>query len=365
MPLRNLKAATTNDSKHWHGLSQRAAIFSDGTPQASQWPIAPLHFFDYEVRPQPDDAGTYFYHSHVGFQFVSASGPLIVEDPAVPPYHYDEERIVYFQDYFNETDQTIEDGLVADPFVWSGETNAVLINGVGVANQNGEVAGTAGCSLPVIDVSPGKTYRFRFIGATALSLVSFGIVDHHDFPIIAADGQYTQQSSVDHMEVATGQRFDVLFTAKTKAELDGQTTFIIQFETKERPTVYTGFGVLRYNVSASLPAAPSTPPLALTNATYAWLEYALQPLQPNDFPTADEVTRRITIYDRQVLTHTDIWRLNGLQWNTSTPDATVPYLVRISRYNPSALQFTRLALLSRRTETGRKAHLRHIPTVLR
>lgn len=36
-------------TQHWHGLSQRTAIFSDGTPSASQWPIPPLHFFDYEV----------------------------------------------------------------------------------------------------------------------------------------------------------------------------------------------------------------------------------------------------------------------------------------------------------------------------
>jgi FtsP/CotA-like multicopper oxidase with cupredoxin domain len=97
----------------------------------------------------------------------SASGPLIVEDIGEPPYSYDEELVVYFQDYFNETDTTIEQGLVASPFVWSGETNAVLINGVGVSI--GKTAGMNGCTLPVIKVDPGKTYRMRFIGATALS----------------------------------------------------------------------------------------------------------------------------------------------------------------------------------------------------
>jgi FtsP/CotA-like multicopper oxidase with cupredoxin domain len=38
-----------------------------------------MNYFDYEVRPDLDDAGTYFYHSHVGFQAISASGPLIVK----------------------------------------------------------------------------------------------------------------------------------------------------------------------------------------------------------------------------------------------------------------------------------------------
>ena len=54
--------------------------FSDGTPAASQWPIPPNHFFDYELETVVGMAGTYFYHSHIGFQAVTAAGPLIVED---------------------------------------------------------------------------------------------------------------------------------------------------------------------------------------------------------------------------------------------------------------------------------------------
>jgi L-ascorbate oxidase len=37
--------------KHWHGLSQSTLPFSDGSPQASQWPIPPGHFFDHELGP--------------------------------------------------------------------------------------------------------------------------------------------------------------------------------------------------------------------------------------------------------------------------------------------------------------------------
>jgi L-ascorbate oxidase len=88
VPPYNLQKACTYNAQHWHGLSQRSAIFSDGSPSASQWPIPPLHFFDYEVHPEKDDAGTYFYHSHVGFQMGTASGPLIVDDAEDSPYHY-------------------------------------------------------------------------------------------------------------------------------------------------------------------------------------------------------------------------------------------------------------------------------------
>ena len=52
--------------QHWHGLEMATSPFSDGSPVASQWPIPPEHFFDYEVFVPVGQAGTYFYHSHVG-----------------------------------------------------------------------------------------------------------------------------------------------------------------------------------------------------------------------------------------------------------------------------------------------------------
>jgi FtsP/CotA-like multicopper oxidase with cupredoxin domain len=115
--------------QHWHGLSQRTAPFSDGTPQVSQWPIAPLNYFDYEVHPELGDAGTYFYHSRVGFQAISASGAPIVKNCRAPPYQYDDDIILQLSDYYNKTDANITTELLANPFKWSGETNALLVNG--------------------------------------------------------------------------------------------------------------------------------------------------------------------------------------------------------------------------------------------
>ncbi|GKT51000.1 multicopper oxidase aurL2 [Colletotrichum spaethianum] len=327
-----------NATMHWHGLSMRMAPFSDGTPSASQWAIPADHFFDYEVYPLSSESGTYFYHSHVGFQAVTASGPLIIEDKAEPPYEYDEERIVYFTDYFNKSDSEIEKGLTATPFTWSGETNAVLINGVGVSI--GETAGDGSCKLPVIDVEPGKIYRMRFIGATALSLVQMGIAGHDNFTIIEADGHYTKPHTEKFMQVSTGQRFDAIFQAKSEEELNGTTDYLIQLETKDRPKVYHGYGVLRYSkAQPQITTAPAVPPLVFSNKTYEWAEYALEPLEPNNFPKASEVTRRIYIDNRQLATQTTLWQLNGLQWNdTSSPyPGDRPYLVNIYENGPSAM----------------------------
>lgn len=327
-----------NTTMHWHGLSMRMAPFCDGSPAASQWPIPPKHYFDYEIHPSKDEPGTYFYHSHVGFQAATCGGPLIIEDNKAPPYAYDEERIIYLSDHFTETDEVIEAGLTATPLKWTGETKAVLVNGVGVAIN--ATAGSGSCNLPIINVDPGKTYRFRFIGGTAISMVQMGFQGHSNLTIIEADGSYTKPYSVEFIQATSGQRFDALLTTKTKEELDGQTDYMIQLETKDRPAVYHGYGILRYSGGEpQITTAPFAPLLEFSNQTYAWAEYALEPLTPNNFPKASEVTRRIVIDSRQILTGPTVWHINDLMWNeTSNPlPGDRPYLVNIYENGPSAI----------------------------
>jgi FtsP/CotA-like multicopper oxidase with cupredoxin domain len=60
------------------------APFSDGTPAAAQWPIPPLNWFDYQLHVPVGMAGTYFYHSHVGFQAITVTGPLTVRKLILP-----------------------------------------------------------------------------------------------------------------------------------------------------------------------------------------------------------------------------------------------------------------------------------------
>jgi L-ascorbate oxidase len=333
-----------NVCQHWHGLSQRVAPFSDGTPTASQWPIAPHQYFDYEVHPEAGDAGTYFYHSHVGFQAVSAHGALTVVDAEPSPYQYDEERVMLLTDYFNKTDEEIESGLVSQPFVWSGEPNAVLLNGIGVSD--GEEAGTDACQLPVVSVEPDKRYRLRFIGGTALSMVQIAFEGHDTLEIIAADGQYTKPYRTAYVQVSPGQRFDAILQTKSAAELTNQTDFVIQYESRARPSVLRSYGILRYlntpsRVTGLITKGPQKPTLELPENAYDFLEYALEPLVPNGFPTAEEVTRRITITARQLTAGSTIWQLNGLQWNETTPTAISsddrPYLVALYEDGPAAM----------------------------
>ena len=120
----------------------------------------------------------------LGFQTVSANGPLIVKD-SEPPYAYDEERIITVTDVFNNSMNTIESGLLSSVFTWSGETNNILINGKGAGIASGI---SCNSSLSVIHVAPEKVYRLRFIGATALTFASLAIQGHDELTVIEADG---------------------------------------------------------------------------------------------------------------------------------------------------------------------------------
>lgn len=304
-----------NFTVHWHGLTQRVAPFSDGTPLVSQWPIAPGAFFDYELRPDIGDAGSYFYHSHVEFQAITAQGALIVRELGPPPYKYDEDVVVALGDFYQKTDSNIVDGLLANPFRWPGEPDALLFNArSGRAAFRDKSAADDSCRPSVIKVKPGKTYRVRFLGGTALSLVTLGIEGHQELTVIEADGHYTKPAVTDHVQVGSGQRFSVLLRTRTEKEIaagGGKTQFWIRFESRSRPKTITGYALLQYDMSGCQAAPkqqqkqtplpqelPAKSPVVLPDEVNDWLEYTLQSLDPKEaakFPRLSEVTRTVYI----------------------------------------------------------------------
>lgn len=328
--------------------------FSDGTPLASQWPIPPQYFFDYELQMPNGSAGTYFYHSHVGFQAVSCSGPLIVEDK-ISPYEVDGERIVHIQELFNKTDTTIEKGLQATPFVWSGETNGFLINGKTISNFG--VTDQLSRQVANIDIEPNSVYRMRFIGGHSLSYSALGVEDHTDLQVIEADGAYTKPHSTTFLQIASGQRFSALLKSKTCDELkqSGKLDYYIQIESRERPSHTTNYAILRYNNTCMLPSNssksvsnttyPNRKPIALPPTVNGFLDYVLQPLYPNDFPSASQVTRRVVLNVQQVLDKYIVWKDSNVSWTADTDDSaphttpSQPYLVSLytnqTAYMPS------------------------------
>ncbi|KAI0412427.1 Cupredoxin [Xylaria grammica] len=353
-----------NLTMHWHGLTQAAYPFSDGTPLASQWPIPPSHFFDYELRTGNVTAGTYFYHAHVGFQAITATGPLIVESAEPPPYDYDDERIVFLQELYNQTDEQVEQGLLTAPLIWPGEPKSWLINGKGISSYG--IVDPSSATLDIINVEPDKTYRFRYIAGTSLAYASFAFENHTDLKVIEADGHYTKPYPVDFIQMGSGQRFSTLFRTKTCDELNtlGKLDYYMQIESRDRTAVTRNYAVLRYDGSSCNPVLsgdgvhvsttsnPSTTPIALPPIENGYLDYVLAPLEPNDFPTAAEVTRRVVINVQQIVKKWYYWTDNNVTWTEDANDPRMhttpskPYLVALYLNEMSYLPNYNAAVMS-------------------
>lgn len=233
------------------------------------------------------------------------SGP---GDAKTPPYSYDDERTIALADVFEKSDSEIEKGLVGNPFTWSGEPSNLLVNGLG---QLPGTTASSGCELASIRVEPDKTYRFRFIGGTALSFVTLAFQDHEEMTLIEADGNYVKPVTITYLQIGSGQRFSVLFKTKKRADLDPEKLqFFMQIETRDRPTLVRSYAVLEYKLPSSkrvpLPIVPrlalpiGKPPIELPPTTLGWLDHKLLSLDHNsDFPLTSEVTRRITVRTHQ------------------------------------------------------------------
>ncbi|KAK2596609.1 hypothetical protein QQS21_006285 [Conoideocrella luteorostrata] len=392
-----------NLTMHWHGLTQAVAPFSDGTPIASQWPIAPKHFFDYEVHPDIGEAGTYFYHSHVGFQAVSAAGALIIEERhSEPPYSYDEERLVLLTELYNKTDDQIIHGITQplSTYIWSGYPEAIMVNGKSFAALNATESGTQppfstppanrpdpDCHPEVFHVKPGKTYRFRAIGGTALALILMGFEGHENLQVMAADGRYSELVSTDRIEVNSGQRFDFLLKTKSKEEIRrlGKKRFWVQLETRLQPLVTTSYAVLQYDDCGDVGknqtklSPPANPPLVLPSQPQDWLEYKLHPLRKGNFPPASEVARRVDITNALIggnpPTLPAYWSPNNRTWTELNqtlfpkPDGSSiahgsPYLVQVYQQGDAAIPNFEVAVANKGYDQDRNVYVAKVGEVI-
>ncbi len=97
--------------------------------------------------------------------------------------------------------------------------------------------------------------------------------------------------------------------------------------------------------SASNTTYPDEKPIALPPTVDGFLDYVLQPLYANDFPSASQVTRRVVLNVQQVLDKYIVWRDSNVSWTDNADDSVPhttpnqPYLVSLyenqTAYTPS------------------------------
>ncbi|KAF9237146.1 laccase B [Melanogaster broomeanus] len=180
-------------SIHWHGILQQHNNAMDGVAFVNQCPIAPGNSFTYSFT-SADQAGTFWYHSHVRIQYCEGlRGALVIYDPHDP----------YLSLYDVDDASTII--TLAD---WSATTppDSLAINGVG------RYFGGPSTPLSVINVVKGKRYRIRLINMACTPDYLFSI-DSHTFTVIEADGELTRPLVVDSIPISVGQRYSFILEA--------------------------------------------------------------------------------------------------------------------------------------------------------
>jgi CopA family copper-resistance protein len=281
--LRVANTLREDASIHWHGILLPANM--DGVPGLSFHGIRPNETYTYRFNVR--QAGTYWYHSHSGFQEQQGVyGPLVIESREPEQFKYDREHVVLLSDwtdekpdrvfaklkkqsdYYNFHKRTLGDffrdvrerGLgatVEDRLMWgdmrmnptdladvSGATYTYLMNGVAPA---GNWTGL---------FKPGEKIRLRFINGSAMSYFDVRIPGLK-MTVVAADGQNVHPVTVDEFRIATAETFDVI------VEPTGQDAFTIFAQAMDRTGFAAGTLAVREGLRAQVPEPDPRPLLSM------------------------------------------------------------------------------------------------------
>ncbi|KAH7870062.1 laccase lcc6 [Lentinula edodes] len=133
-------------SIHWHGLFQEGTNWADGPAFINQCPIAAGNSFLYNFNV-PDQAGTFWYHSHLATQYCDGlRGPLVVYDPQDPYLSLydvdDDSTVITLSDLYH---------VPAPLIVGAATSDATLINGLGRYTNGPATAPLAVISVTLVD----------------------------------------------------------------------------------------------------------------------------------------------------------------------------------------------------------------------
>jgi len=292
--MRVANALDDDTSIHWHGLILPANM--DGVPGLSFAGIHPGTTYEYRFTVRQH--GTYWYHSHSGFQEQQGVyAPLVIEARQPEPFHYDREHVVMLtdwtdedptrvyrklkkqSDYYNFRQRTLTTLLkdmktrglgatVAERRQWgdmrmnaadladvTGSTYTYLMNGrAPAANWTGLF-------------TPGEKVRLRFINGSGMTYFDVRIPGLK-MTVVAADGQHVRPVPVDEFRIAIAETYDVI------VEPTGLEAFTIFAQAMDRTGFAAGTLATRTGLSAPVPALDPRPVLTMEDMGHGGMDHA-------------------------------------------------------------------------------------------
>lgn len=269
-------------SIHWHGIIIPPAM--DGVPGISFDGIKPGETFTYKFPIV--QSGTYWYHSHSGFQEqTGVYGAIIIEPKEKEPFGYDNEYVITLSDwsdekpesvyrklklvpdYYNFKQRTVGDffdevkekGFFAafnDRKMWNemamtdrdlsdvtGYTYTFLMNGQNPATNFKAI------------FKNGQKIRLRFINSAAMTFFDIRIPGLK-LTVVAADGNNVQPVSVDEFRIGVAETYDVIVEPKDN------TAYAIFAQSLDRSGYALGALTYDKNVIATAPDMDPLPILS-------------------------------------------------------------------------------------------------------
>lgn len=273
-------------SIHWHGILLPANM--DGVPGFSFAGIAPDGMYEYTFKVK--QSGTYWYHSHSGFQEQQGVYGALVIDPREPePFPYERDYVVLLSDWTDENPARVLAKLKkqADYYNPQRRTLGDFIDDVamhGWRDAFGERWAWAKMNMSPTDLAdvsattytyllngqapdgnwtalfqPGERVRLRLINASAMTYFDFRIPGLK-LTVIAADGQPVEPVEVDEIRLGVAETYDVIVTPDGR-----QDAYTLFAQSMDRSGYARGTLALREGLSAPVPEPDPRPELSMAD----------------------------------------------------------------------------------------------------
>ena len=277
-------------SIHWHGILVPADM--DGVPGLSFKGIAPGETFTYRFPVK--QSGTYWYHSHSGFQEQTGLyGAIVIEPREGLRVKTDREHVVLLSDwtdgipeqlfrklklmsgFFNFNQPTVGDfkrdidgmglsGALEKRKMW----NRMRM----VPTDLGDLTGTAQVETALRYLvngkssdsnwtglfNPGEKIRLRFINGAATTVFDVRIPGLK-LTVVAADGQDVQPVVVDEFRISVAETYDVI------VEPQGEQAYTIFVQSIDRSNHARATLAPRLGMSAAIPRMDAPQWLTMTD----------------------------------------------------------------------------------------------------
>ncbi|OBA21155.1 cell surface ferroxidase [Metschnikowia bicuspidata var. bicuspidata NRRL YB-4993] len=196
-----------NVSLHFHGLFMESTNSMDGPEYVTQCPIPPGHTYLYDFVVK--QAGTYWYHSHLGSQYSDGlRGVFIVEENSEEdyPFKFDQQVPLTVGDHYHLESRDIMKSFQSR----YNPTGAEPIPQNSLFNESRSVSW---------NVQPDTTYYLRIVNV-GMFVSQYLYIEDHELTIVEVDGVYVKPVTVDSLYLGVAQRYGVLLKTKRSPKQD-------------------------------------------------------------------------------------------------------------------------------------------------